>query len=61
MDRAASIDSIDEARLVEWFLQLTPAQRLAELESHIAALEARGFGPEAGLTMEPRDLLIPRR
>lgn len=31
---------LEEAGLVAWFLQLTPAQRLEELESRVAFLTA---------------------
>lgn len=38
----------EEAGLVAWFLQLTPAQRLAELQSRVDFLSARGdFAHEA--------------
>ena len=45
----AQSDSAHDASLIDWFLSLTPAERLAELESRLAFLTAARSNGDAEL------------
>jgi hypothetical protein len=49
------IDTIHDATLVDWFLSLEPAERLAELESRIAFFNSARPDDGAKLPQNPRD------
>jgi hypothetical protein len=58
MDATPPVPSaaVHDETLIEWFLSLTPAQRLAELESRLAFFDAaRGYVGSKKLRPDPRD------
>jgi hypothetical protein len=53
--RAAQSDAIHDDTLIEWFLSLTPAERLAELESRLAFFASVRLHADIKLPPDPRD------
>ncbi|HET9862971.1 MAG TPA: hypothetical protein VFP37_05980 [Steroidobacteraceae bacterium] len=47
--------SSHDATLIDWFLSLTPAQRLAELESRVTFINSALPHADAKLSQNPRD------
>jgi hypothetical protein len=58
MDATPSIpsDAVHDNTLIDWFLSLTPAERLAELESRLAFFDSVRSHADAQLRSNPRDL-----
>jgi hypothetical protein len=49
-----SSESVHDETLIDWFLSLTPAERLAELESRLAFFAAARRNGNAELPQDPR-------
>lgn len=58
MDAIPTVPSaaVHDDTLVEWFLSLTPAERLAELESRLAFFNSARGHVDTELRPNPRDL-----
>ena len=52
---AAQSDAIHDDTLVEWFLSLPPAERLAELESRLAFFDSARLNADIELPPDSRD------
>jgi hypothetical protein len=52
---AVQRDAIHDDTLIEWFLSLTPAERLAELESRLAFFASARTHADIKLPPDPRD------
>jgi hypothetical protein len=48
-------DAVHDDTLIEWFLSLTPAERLAELESRLAFFASARPHADIKLPPDPRD------
>ena len=48
-------DAVHDDTLIEWFLSLTPAERLAELESRLAFFDSARPHADTKLPPDPRD------
>jgi hypothetical protein len=51
----AQSDAVHDDTLVEWFLSLTPTERLAELESRLAFFDSACPHADNKLPPDPRD------
>ena len=49
-------DTVHDDTLIDWFLSLTPAERLAELESRLAFFDTVRPHADPELRSNPRDL-----
>ena len=52
---AVPSDAVHDDTLIEWFLSLTPAERLAELESRVAFFDSARANADIQLPPDPRD------
>jgi len=49
-------DAVHDGTLIDWFLSLTPGERLAELESRLAFFDSVRSNADPQLRSNPRDL-----